>query len=242
MGGEKGTPPGGGGGEGERKENEEGSEHSGYPPQFIGDGAEDSIGPEEVPLGHDMEGGEKGVGGDKILGVPEQGGGIEAEGGQEGGEENKPHKIFGGIIPMERHFLPLSPEAQGIVGTALMKEEEVEDGQEGGEEGEKEMEGKETIEGGIIDREAPPEPLHEEGAGVGNGGEEICDDRGASEAHLAPGQDIAYEGSGHYSDKYKNADISSLTKKEGGVINAPANMEIEAEKEKGTPVGMKGAK
>lgn len=54
-------------------------------------------------------------------------------------------------------------------------------------EGEEEMESKEACQGCIIYGEAAPNSLNKGVAYVGDSGEEVCNNRGASEGHLASG-------------------------------------------------------
>ena len=95
------------------------------------------------------------------------------------------------------------------------------------------MQREEAGQGRIADRVAAPQQGYDAIADIGNGGEQIGDDGGAPETHLAPRQHVAHEAGRHHQEVDDDAedpeDFARLLV--GAVIQAAEHVDVDREKE-----------
>ncbi|MGY4298050.1 hypothetical protein ACVWXN_006145 [Bradyrhizobium sp. i1.4.4] len=98
----------------------------------------------------------------------------------------------------------------------------------------------EAVQRRVADRIAAPQQRHDALADIGNGGEQIGDDGGAPEAHLAPRQHVAHEARRHHQEVDDDAeDPQHLARLLiGAVIEAAQHVDVDREEEHRRAAGM----
>lgn len=103
-------------------------------------------------------------------------------------------------------------KAERVRGARLVKIEKVKEYYKEEDKGEKEVEGKKSGEGSVVNRKAAPNPYNEILTYIGDGREEVGDYGGGSVAYLAPGEYIAYK-CNHYGEEKHNESGSPYVEK-----------------------------
>ncbi len=130
----------------------------------------------------------------------------EHEGREEDQEDANAECILGGVIRMEWQgvFLGLRLNAERVVGPGNMQGCDMQDHNADNDEWQQVMQGKEAVKGRVIDRETTPEPGDDIVTDQRYRREQVGNNRGTPEAHLAPWQDIAHERGGHHQQQDHN--------------------------------------
>ena len=143
---------------------------------------------------------------------------------------------------MERHRVlrALHIDAQGIVVAGHMQRPDMQSHHARDDEGHQIVQREEAVEGGVADREIAPQPGGDVRAHHRNGAEQVGDDGGAPEGHLAPGQHIAEEGGGHHQQIDQHADDPDQFARRlvGAVIEPAEHVDVDGEEEHRGAVGM----
>ena len=141
-----------------------------------------------------------GIGGNVVVGVAEIVRHVEDEPGEEDQEAGDAEHVLDGRIGRERHgvLFGLGFDAGRIVLARDMQRPDVQHHHAGDHERQQIVQREEAVQGRIADRIAAPQQGHDALAEIGNGGEQIGDDGGAPEAHLAPRQHVAHEAGRHH--------------------------------------------
>ena len=102
------------------------------------------------------------------------------------------------------------------------------------------MQREEAVQGRVADRITAPQQGHDALTEIGYGREQIGDDGGAPEAHLAPRQHVAHEAGRHHQQVDDDAeDPEHLARRLiRPVIEAAEHMDIDGEEEHGCAAGM----
>ena len=207
---------------GEEEHDDDGAEHDHHAGELGAkhgrDGAQHGVVGGEVPHRGDVFGGLQRIGGLEVGGFEEEAaqvGGEEDDGAEDGEEDDHADDVLHRVIGMEGDavegdavgvFLGLDLDAVRVVGTDLVQGDDVDEDQGREQEGQQEVEGKETVQGGVGDDIVAAHPDREVFTDARNGGEEVDDDLGTPVRHLPPGQQVAKEGGRHHGEVDHEAD------------------------------------
>ena len=143
-----------------------------------------------------------GIGRDVVVGVAEIVRHVEDEPCEEQHEAGDAERILDGRVRRERHgvLFGLRLDAGRIVLARDMQRPDVQHDHAGDHERQQIVQREEAVQRRIADRIAAPQQRHDALAEIGHGGEQIGDDGGAPEAHLAPRQHVAHEAGRHHQE------------------------------------------
>ena len=148
-----------------------------------------------------MRGSNHGVGGDKVVRLP-QVVRVQQHQAYEGPEyDHKPDHIFDGVISVERNLVRISVHPEGVVSTSRVQEENVKACHSRYQEWDQEVKSEKAGQRRVVDSEPPSESRHQVWAKVGESGEEVCDNRRTSEPHLPSGEHVTQESGRHNKDE-----------------------------------------
>ena len=143
-----------------------------------------------------------------------------------------------------RVLLGLHVHAHRVVVARNVQRPDVQADDAGDHEGQQVVQGEEAVQGGIVHREAAPQPGGDRRADardhVVEGREQVGDHHRAVIAHLTPGQDVAHEGRGHH----QQVDDAAQQPQDlpgglvGAVIEAAGDVHIDGQEEHRRAVGV----
>ena len=183
-----------------------------------------------------------GIGRNVVVGVAEIVRHVEDEPGEEQQEAGDAERILDGRVGRERHgiLFGLGLDAGRIVLPRDMQRPDVQHDHAGDHERQQVMQREEAVQRRIADRVAAPQQRHDAVADVRHGREQVGDDGGAPEAHLAPRQHVAHEAGRHHQQVDDDAEnpqhLARLLVRP--VIQAAEHVDVDREKEHRGAAGM----
>jgi len=187
---------------GQERQDQNRAEHRHHAGELVRDRAQDRVERQIVPFRHDVRRRHAGIGRDVVVGVAEIVRHVEDEPGEEQHEAGNPERVLHGRVGRERHgvLFRLRLDARRIVLAGDVQRPDVQHDHAGDHERQQIVQREEPVQRRIADRIAAPQQGDDAVADIGNGGEQVGDDGGAPEAHLAPRQHIAHEAGRHHQE------------------------------------------
>ncbi|MHC2430215.1 hypothetical protein ACVIST_006960 [Bradyrhizobium elkanii] len=179
---------------------------------------------------------------DVVVGVAEIVRHVEDEPGEEDQEAGHAEHVLDRRIRRERNgvFLGLGLDAGRVVLTRDVQRPDVQHDHAGDHERQQVVQREEAVQRRVADRIAAPQQGHDALAEIGHGREQIGDDGGAPEAHLAPWQHVAHEARRHHQEVDDDAEdpqhLARLLVRP--VIKAAEHMDVDGEEEHRRAAGM----
>ena len=148
---------------------------------------------------------------------------------------NQAHAILRRVIRVEGKCVlrALGFDPERIIGPRDVQRRHMQEDHAENHEGQQIMQAEEAVERRVIHAHAAPEQFHDMAAHHREGAKQVCDDGGAPEGHLTPGQHIAHEGGRHHQQKdHDPQDPQQFTRRlVGTVIHAAEDVDIDHNEE-----------
>ena len=217
------------------------TEHRDDAEQFVRNSTENGVEGQEVPFRHDMRRCRQRVGLNVVVRVAQ----IVRHKANDRKEDRHNHgqreQVFDDIVRPERNGIRLNLGFRGaahfdtgrVVVARGVEGPDVHTNQASDDEGQQVMQAEEAVERRVIHAHAAPEQFNDVAAHHREGAEQIGDDGGTPEGHLAPGQHIAHEGRCHHQQEDHHAQHPQqfAWRLVGTVIHAAEDVDIDHNKE-----------
>ena len=134
-------------------------------------------------------------------------------------------------------------DADRVVRAELVQRQDVQEHHGEDHERQQVVQREEAVERRVVDREAAPQPGDDALADERDGREQVGDDGGAPEAHLAPGQHVAHEGRRHHQQQDDHAQHPQQLARRlvGAVVEAAEDVDVDHDEEHRGAVGVRVA-
>ena len=226
----------------QHEQDQDRAEHGDDAAQLVGNRAQDRVERQIIPFRHDVRRRHQRIGFLIVDGVAEVVRREEHPGREEDQEHDNREGILHRVVGMEgqRVLAALHFDARGVVVARHVQRPDVQADDGGQHEGQQVVQREEAVERRVVDREAAPQPGGDRLAEERNGREQVGDDLGTPEAHLAPRQHVAHEGGGHHDEVDQHADHPQHFARRlvGTVVHAAEDVDVDGDEEHRCAVGM----
>ena len=208
---------------------------------LVHDRAQDRVERQEVPFGHDVRRRAQRVGRDVVVRMAEIVRRVEDEEPEDDQEDRQPERVLDRVVGVERDLVLLGQvDPDRVVRAELVQRQDVQEHDREQHERHQVVQGVEPVQGRVVDREAAPQPGDDGLADEGDGREQVGDDGGTPEAHLAPGQHVAHEGGGHHQEHDDHAQHPQQLARRlvGAVVEAAEDVDVDHDEEHRGAVGV----
>ena len=175
------------------------------------------------------------VGRDVVVGMAQVVGREEHEAGEDDQEDDDAEAVLHRVVGMERHGVlrTLGVDAERVVRAVDVQRHDMQRHHADDDERQQVVQREEAVERRVVDREAAPQPGHDRLADHRDGREQVGDDGGAPEAHLAPRQHVAHERGRHHQQQDDDAqDPQQLARRlVGAVVHAAEDVDVDGDEE-----------
>lgn len=226
----------------EREGNETGKDKSDSTDthSFVGDTAENSVDPEEVPFRHDVCGCAVRISGNGVVRMAEQFWVEEHEHRIADEEVNEAKQVFQTEVGAEGDSAGARVDSERVGGAILMEGSNVEDGQSGNDKGKQVVKAVAAVERRIVNGETAPDETEELLSDERNDGDKIGDDGESPERHLSVGEYVANEGGNNHDQE--NEDATNPDEFAGlvgaGIVQSTEYVKVNNDEKQGGAVGM----
>ena len=191
----------------------DGAEHGENAAELVRNRAQDRVERQEVPFRNDMRRGDQRVGRNVVVRVTHVVRREEHEASEDEQEDAQAESVLDREVRVERQAVlrTLDVDADRVVRAMHVNGGDVQEDDAQQHERQQVVQREEPVQRRVVDREAAPQPRHDVIADDRERGEQVGDDGGAPEAHLAPGKHVAHEGGRHHQkqdDDTQNPQIS----------------------------------